>query len=211
MLKDNAVILFQGDSITDCGRDRGQFKSLGTGYPFFLSSMISYNHPDKSYTFLNRGISGNRIVDLYARMKEDIINLHPDVLSVLIGVNDVWHEFSNSQGVDKDKFEKVYSMLLEEVLEFYPNITIALIEPFIMKAGEVANAWDKWSTEMNIRRGIVKSLAEKYNTIFIPLQEEFDRLSQKNSPSYWSADGVHPTDAGHMAIAHQWSKYLSNL
>jgi lysophospholipase L1-like esterase len=208
MFKENALILFQGDSITDCGRDREHHTDLGSGYPFFLSSILSYKHPDKEYSFLNRGISGNRIVDLYARVKEDIINISPDVLSILIGVNDVWHEFQNSQGVSGDKFKKIYAMLLDEVKENNPDITLALVEPFVLKAGEVAQDWDKWLAQMHERQGIVKSLAEEYNAVFVPLQDEFDRLSENHSPAFWAEDGVHPTNAGHMAIAYRWTEYL---
>ena len=103
------VILFQGDSITDCGRDRNVSESIGTGYPRLTAAKLGFENPGE-YTFYNRGISGNRIVDLYARIKLDIINLKPDYMSILIGVNDVWHEVMRKNGVDTKKFEKIYSI-----------------------------------------------------------------------------------------------------
>ncbi|MDR1688656.1 MAG: SGNH/GDSL hydrolase family protein [Clostridiales bacterium] len=209
MINDNAVILFQGDSITDCGRDRNLYKGLGSGYPFFLSSAIGYKYPDKAYTCLNRGVSGNRVVDLYARIKEDIINLKPDMLSILMGVNDVWHEFSWNQGVERKKFERIYRMILDEVLEEIPHLVVILMEPYVLKAGEVANEWDKWNNEMAFRREIVKNISDDYKTVFVPVQEELNKLCETNSPQVWAADGIHPTDAGHMAIAHMWSRCVA--
>lgn len=206
MFKEHSVILFQGDSITDCDRDRNQFKNLGTGYPYFLSSLMKYKHPDKAYTYLNRGISGNRIVDLYARMKEDIINLHPDVLSILIGVNDIWHEFSCKQGVDSEKFEKIYIMLLSEIKEALPELQIVLMEPFVLRAGERSENWNKWKTEMAVRQSIVHRISKEFETVYVPLQDKFNQSSEVLNPSHWAADGVHPTDAGHMLIASQWGK-----
>ena len=110
------TILFQGDSITDCGRNREMITSTGVGYPLLVKAQLGFENPGE-YTFINKGISGNRIVDLYARIKADIINLKPDYISFLIGVNDVWHEFGGHNGVDADKFEKIYTMLIEEIKE----------------------------------------------------------------------------------------------
>ena len=115
-------ILFQGDSITDCGRDSNNDSVLGRGYAHLVSAYLGYSEPGEP-TFINKGISGNRIVDVYARMKRDILNYQPDVMSILIGVNDVWHELGESpNGVDAEKFFKIYSMLIEEVKEALPNI-----------------------------------------------------------------------------------------
>ena len=119
------TVLFQGDSITDCGRGNG----LGNGYPLFVTAELNSKNPNE-YNFINKGISGNRIVDVYARIKADIINLKPDYMSILIGVNDVWHEISYQNGVDADKFYKIYCMLIEEIKEALPNIKITILEPF---------------------------------------------------------------------------------
>jgi len=208
MFKNNAVILFQGDSITDCGRNRATYGDLGNGYPFFLSGMLSYKYPDNGYSFVNRGISGNRIVDLYARLKEDIINIAPDVLSILIGVNDVWHEFTMSQGTTSAKFRRVYSMMLDEIMEHNSDIKLALMEPFVLEAGDVAEDWDKWKNDMSQRQETIKALAMEYDAIFVPLQDEFERLCENHPPEFWAADGIHPTNAGHMVIAHRWIEYV---
>ena len=126
------TILFQGDSITDCGRKREDPADLAKGYPRLVAADIGFDNPGE-YTFYNRGISGNRIVDLYARMKIDLINLNPDYMSILIGVNDTWHEINKQNGVDTAKYERVYSMLIEEVKEALPDIKIMILEPFVLK------------------------------------------------------------------------------
>ena len=107
-------ILFQGDSITDCGRNREDFYGMGEGYPYLIKGTLGMEAPEE-YEFINRGVSGNRIVDLYARIKLDIINLKPDYLCIYIGVNDTWHEISRQNGVDTKKFEMIYVMLIDEI------------------------------------------------------------------------------------------------
>ena len=124
-------ILFQGDSITDAGRSYSDNKNLGFGYARLVEASLGFDEPN--HEFFNRGISGNRVVDLYARIKSDVWNLNPDLLSILIGVNDVWHEFGEQNGVDADKFFKIYSMLIEEVKEALPDIKIMILEPFALK------------------------------------------------------------------------------
>ena len=105
------VILFQGDSITDAGRDRANKFGLGKGYPNFVSGHLGAKYPYQ-FQYINRGISGNRVVDLYARIKMDMINLKPDYMSILIGINDVWHEIFDKNGVAADKFEMVYGLMI---------------------------------------------------------------------------------------------------
>ena len=111
-------ILFQGDSITDAGRSRENDVEIGVGYPLLVKASLGFESHGK-YEFFNRGISGNRIVDVYARIKSDIINIKPDVMSLLIGVNDVWHEFAVENGVDAEKFYKIYDMLYNIVVIIY--------------------------------------------------------------------------------------------
>ena len=108
------IILFQGDSITDCGRSREVDYAMGNGYATFVGGALSAAEP-YAYKFYNRGISGNRVVDLYARMKIDMINLKPDYMSILIGINDVWHELDSKNGVDAAKFEMVYDLMVSEL------------------------------------------------------------------------------------------------
>ena len=131
-------IVFWGDSITDAGRDRsaetdksGYNRYLGCGYAQLIQAALGYDFPDE-YEVLNRGISGNRIVDLYARIKADLINLKPDVISILIGINDVWHEYAHQNGVDAEKFELVYDWIIQEIRESLPNAKILILEPFVL-------------------------------------------------------------------------------
>ena len=126
------IILFQGDSITDCGRSRTSRFSRGDGYATMVTGALSAQEPYK-YTCYNRGISGNRVIDLYARIREDMINLKPDYISILVGVNDVWHERAYKNGVDAEKFEMVYNLMLEELKRDLPNVKIMILEPFLLK------------------------------------------------------------------------------
>ncbi len=204
-------ILFQGDSITDADRSRQDNSRLGVGYPRLVEATLGLQEPAK-YEFLNRGISGNRIVDLYARIKADIINLKPDVMSILIGVNDVWHELGdNPNGVDADKFFKIYSLLIEEIKEALPSIKIMILEPFVLMGPSTVDNWEVFSTEVPKRAMMAKKIAEKYNLTFIPLQNGFDELSKMADCTYWIADGVHPTAKGHEFIKNEWLKAFKTL
>lgn len=204
-------ILFQGDSITDAGRDRQNDAGVGVGYPLLVKAALGFEYPEK-YNFINRGISGNRVVDVYARIKNDILNLKPDVMSILIGVNDVWHEFSESpNGVDAEKYFKIYSMLIEEVKQELPDIKIMIMEPFVLKASATEDNWDTFSSEVKKRAEMAKKISEKYNLPFIELQKGFDELSENTENSYWLGDGVHPTSMGHEYIKNEWIKKFKTL
>ncbi len=204
-------ILFQGDSITDAGRDWNNDSQLGRGYAHLVEAALGFSEPNQ-HEFVNKGISGNRIVDLYARIKRDIINYKPDVMSILIGVNDVWHELGDSpNGVDADKFFKIYSMLIEEIKEALPNIKIMILEPFVLEAGATENNWEFFKTETLKRAEMAKKIAEKFNLPFIPLQAGFDELAKKAPNNYWLGDGVHPTAKGHEFIKNEWLKAYYNL
>ena len=206
-------ILLVGDSITDMGRDRdcGDVSpwSFGKGYPFILESKFSEKDPLKQQ-LINRGISGNRIVDVYARVKSDIWNIAPDVMSILIGVNDVWHEIEQKNGVEIDRFEKVYRMLIEDTKKVLPNLKIMLLEPFVLKGVSTTEKFDQFLQVFEYAK-VVKKLAEEYGLIFIPLQEEFDRQAEKVGEETLLYDGVHPTIAGSTLIANEWLKGFSKL
>ncbi|MBQ8566160.1 MAG: SGNH/GDSL hydrolase family protein [Clostridia bacterium] len=204
-------ILFQGDSITDCGRSWSDNSNLGRGYPHLVEAELGYLEPAK-HEFINRGISGNRVVDLYARIKSDIINLKPDVMSILIGVNDVWHELGdNPNGVDADKFFKIYCMLIEEVKAALPDIKIMILEPFVLKACSTEANWEYFDTETKKRAEMAKRVAEKYGLKFIPLQEGFDKLATLAENNYWIGDGVHPTPKGHSFIKSKWLEAFNEI
>ena len=203
------MILFQGDSITDAHRSREPGGNTGSGYPTLVKAKLGYDAPGQ-YQFLNRGISGNRVVDLYARIKIDLINLKPDVLSILIGINDVWHEEARQNGVDAVKFERVYDMLLTEVEEALPGIRILILEPFVLPGTATENTpesparWEYFSTETPLRAAAARRLAEKHGAAFVPLQERFNEACKLAEPAYWLRDGVHPTAMGHELIARAW-------
>ena len=204
-------ILFQGDSITDSSRTKDSDKSIGIGYPLLLKSELGFAEPEK-YEFINRGINGNRIIDIYARIRNDIINLKPDVMSLLIGVNDVWHEFSPSPcGIDAEKFYKLYDMLIEELKEALPDLKIMIMEPFVLKASDTKDNWETFRSEVEKRAVMSRKIAEKYNLPFIELQKGFDELAKTADASYWLSDGVHPTAMGHQYIKNQWLKTFKTL
>lgn len=204
------TILFQGDSITDAGRSREDNNHMGIGYPTLVSGELSFEYPGR-YVMLNRGVSGNRVVDVYARIKVDILNLKPDIMSILIGVNDVWHEFGNQNGVDAEKYFKIYSMLIEEIKEALPDVKIMILEPFVLKASATEANWETFQAEVQKRAEKAKAVAQKYKLPFIPLQEKFDEAAKLAPNDYWLRDGVHPTTAGHELIKREWIKAFKSL
>ena len=196
------TILFQGDSITDANRSTDNDNERGIGYPTLVSAELGFKYPGE-YKFINRGISGNRIVDLYARIKRDIINIKPDYLTILIGINDVWHELNDRNGVDDKKYFRVYCDLIEEITTMLPGIKIFILEPFVLKASATQKNWNVFRRETEMRAVSAKAVADKFGLTFIPLQENFDEAEKKAEASYWLADGVHPTAAGHELIAKE--------
>lgn len=206
MDKQREVILFQGDSITDCGRarDDGPGSQPGHGYVTLIASKLSYELAEANYQFINRGISGDRVSDLYARWNEDAISLKPKLLSILIGVNDVWRIMSRIPEGVTDRFERAYRHLLDETKEVLPDTRIVLIEPFILKVGATVDGWDEWRARTDAYGETVRKLAEQYGAQFVPLQAAFDAATERAEPGYWLWDGVHPTAAGHELIAREW-------
>ena len=210
------VILFQGDSITDCGRDREKLTHNGRGYPHLVAAQLTADEP-MVYKCINRGISGNRVVDLYSRIKIDMINLKPDYMSILIGINDVWHEYTRQNGVDAEKFEMVYGLIIDELKKALPNLKIMILEPFVLHGSatntdeEHPGRWEHFSAECVLRRQAARRIAEKYGLVFVPLQELLDKVSTDTPEGYWLVDGVHPTPAGHELIKREWLKAFESL
>ena len=201
-------ILFFGDSITDASRNRegeiGSLASFGFGYVIQVAGKILKDAPNK-YTIINKGISGNRICDLHTRVKWDVWKNEPDVLSILIGVNDVWHEIMHNNGVEIDRFEVLYDMLIAETIKRLPNTKIILLEPFVLKGSATEEEYDRF-LEVREYAKVVKKLAEKYDLPFIPLQAKFDEKSEKYGVEPYLYDGVHPNTAGATLIAEEWIK-----
>lgn len=206
------TLVFQGDSITDCGRvtsgGAGYPKDLwGPGYAGIIATRLMGEQPGK-WEIINRGISGNRIVDLYARWRIDTLNFHPDIISMLIGVNDTGHEICNQNGVDVPRYDMFYRMLLDWTLEANPETKFVLMEPFVFPMGNVN---EEWIADVKKRQEVVKKIAEDYNQIFIPLQSVFDAALKDAPQEYWMADGIHPTPAGHQLIVKEWLKAAGDL
>ena len=211
------IILFQGDSITDADRSRTNDLNMGCGYPTLVGAHLGAAYPYQ-YQFYNRGIGGHRVVDLYARIKADMINLKPDYMSILIGINDVWHEIGGHNGVAAEKFEMVYGWMIEELLKEVPGLKLMLLEPFVLPGRSTCSneenpgRWEYFRAETDLRRAAVKRLAEKYNLVFVPLQERFDAANaDASADGYWLSDGVHPTAAGHELIKQAWLEGFAKL
>ena len=205
---DGTVVLFQGDSITDAGRDRAvadpnAARALGSGYPLLAASAALAAHPDRGLRFYNRGVSGNKVPDLAARWAADTVALAPDVLSILIGVNDFWHKLSGGYTGTVEDYEHQYVALLDETRRSLPHVRIIVLEPFVLRCGAVDN---RWFPEFDQRRAAAERVAEHAAATFVPLQAAFDDLSHRRASEYWAVDGVHPTPAGHAVIAERWRR-----
>jgi lysophospholipase L1-like esterase len=205
---DGTVVLFQGDSITDAGRDRAvadpnAARALGSGYPLLAASAALAAHPDRGLRFYNRGISGNKVPDLAARWAADTVALAPDVLSILIGVNDFWHKLSGGYTGTVEDYEHQYVALLDETRRSLPHVRLIVLEPFVLRCGAVDN---RWFPEFDQRRAAAERVAQHAAATFVPLQAAFDDLSHRRASEYWAADGVHPTPAGHAVIAERWRR-----
>lgn len=196
-------ILFTGDSITDWGRWREDPASMGMGYPLILSAFYSRTYPGR-FTFCNTGIAGNRSVDVYARMKKDCWNHHPDVVSLLVGINDVWQGITEGDDLEAERFSKVYRMMAEETKERLPSARIILMEPFVLHGSASDEHWDLFSREVPLRAEAVRQTARDSQVCFLPLQELFWKACQDAPASCWTMDGIHPTPAGHQLIAEAW-------
>lgn len=195
--------LFQGDSITDCGR--GNYENpfaTGCGYPRLLEAELTAR--DGDCQVMNCGIGGNRVVDLLARWKKDCLNLKPDVLTILIGVNDVWHELGNHNGVSAPLFEEVYRIMLRETRAVLPKTRIILMGAYVLHGIATDPEWDTFSGEVKVRRDITCKLAEEFGLDFVDLQQVFEDAQKRYPTEHWTTDGAHLTAAGHWLIAQAW-------
>ncbi len=196
------TILFMGDSITDAGRSREDDCNLGYGYATMTAGKLGCDYPG-TFRFLNRGISGNRSIDLLARIKRDLLNLKPDYMTLLIGVNDVWAELRTHDGVSAEDYEFNVDLLLNRVLKELPELRIILLEPFVLRAAKTEEQFDAFDTEVRLRAQAARRLAEKHGLLFVPLQEMLSAFAAKTSAETVLADGVHPTYVGHELISRR--------
>ena len=196
-----ATVLFQGDSVTDAGRVRILPDDLGVGYPLLVGSWYSAAFPERGVRFLNRGVSGDRVVDLLERWERDCLALRPDVLSILIGVNETWRAFDAGDPTPAQVFERQYRELLERTQAALPATRIALMEPFVLPFPPDREAW---RVDLDPKIQAVRRLARDFGCALVPLDGLFAEAAARREPAFWAPDGVHPTPAGHGLIARAW-------
>lgn len=210
-LKENDIILFQGDSITDGNRGRNSDLNHvhGHGYQYIIAAELTADNLDKNVEFINRGISGNRIADLYGRWAEDCLNLKPTILSILVGVNDIIFNWEHKSGSDPERYEKIYRYLLDEVKKQNPDTLIVIMEPFFgEKNEEELNTFFK--ENIGGYAAAAKKIAEEYGAVFVPLQDMIDSYKEKTDIYNILWDGIHPTTCGHELIARRWKECVKS-
>lgn len=205
-------ILFQGDSITDGGRGRKEDPNhiLGHSYAFLIAANYGAAFPERKLEFFNRGVSGNKVPDLLNRWQTNTVDLAPSVVSILIGVNDVWHPLFYTNGVfSAVDYERSYDELLAQTVAALPKVKIILLEPFVAKGKSTSNDWDVWKKQIKEAQAVVERLGAKYKAPVVKLQRVFDEACKRAPTEYWIWDGVHPTYAGHQLIADEWVRVAS--
>lgn len=196
-------ILFIGDSITDVGRTQTKYGALGHGYPLLISGALTKGYPTEAIEFFNRGISGNQVSDLKTRFETDCLALNPDVVSILIGINDTWHTVGTKQfgtPAAAEKFETDYREILNQLKQARVK-KIILLEPFVLPYPADRKTW---RCDLDPKIQIVRKLALEFDTLFVPLDGIFNQLGIRYVFDKFTLDGVHPTPAGHQVIAKQW-------
>ncbi|MEM1326214.1 MAG: SGNH/GDSL hydrolase family protein [Bacteroidota bacterium] len=209
------TVLFQGDSITDARRDRkayyaNQAHGFGNGYALYAAIQLSGQHPTTDWTFYNRGISGHKVPQLDARWREDVLQLQPDVLSILIGVNDYWHTLNWDYKGTANSYRDDYRKLLERTKKALPNVKLLIAEPFYLAEGTAIDA-PKWKSDFPAYQEVAKGIAKEFDAVFIPFQSVFDEALKTAPTSYWAADGVHPSFAGSYLMATAWLEGFDKL
>jgi lysophospholipase L1-like esterase len=210
----NKVILFQGDSITDWGRNRGKEnapndqQALGSGYVLLAAGVLLDEYSNIRPIIYNRGISGNKVFQLAERWDKDCIDLKPDLVSILVGVNDFWHTLNAGYTGTLETYQNDYRALLERTKKALPGVTLVICEPFVLKCGSVNQ---KWFPAFEGYRAAAKKVAAEFKTIFVPFQSTFDEAAENAPPQYWATDGVHPTVAGAHLMAKAWLKTVFGI
>ena len=199
LLQPNDHILFYGDSITDCGasHDGG---GLGNGYVSLCAALLSARHSNWNLRFTNKGISGNRIGDLEDRLDNDVLQLQPTIVSILIGINDTWRRYDSNDPSPIEDFRESYRRLSRAIVE-RSGARLVLCEPFVLP---VPDDRRQWREDLNPRIDVTREVASDTHAVLLPLDGIFAAAASRTSPAYWAADGVHPSPAGHALIAENW-------
>ena len=206
------LFLFQGDSITDGDRGRNTDPNhiMGHGYAFAVASRVGADFPAAGHTFYNRGISGNRVPDLQKRWQPDTLDLKPDVLSILVGINDTAAAVENKPDLQTtNDFENGYRQLLQDVKRAKPATIFVLGLPFVYPVGKRKENWDLWKEQTRQRAEKVRLLAKEFDAVLVDYPAVFDKALQKAPADYWIWDGIHPTVPAHELMAREWIKQLS--
>ncbi len=211
-------ILFQGDSITDGNRYKSNAwdknHQIGHSYVYIITGLLGMKYPEKHYEFINKGISGNQTTQLLARWENDCLAIEPDLLSVLVGVNDcLFASPAGKSDLSAAKYEENYRKMLQLVRERNPEVKLVLLEPFadIENQQGVASSATIRAAILRSEQKIVRKLAKEFDAIFVPLQSVFDEAMKLREPSYFIWDGTHPTEAGHALIAREWLKATKHI
>ncbi len=201
LIQKNDIILFQGDSITDCGRDRSNLENMGNGYPRMLDMYLKSEFPDFNLKLLNLGISGSRVRDLAMRWQADCLDLTPTLLSVLIGINDTWRRYDQNSPTSAEEYERGLDAILTQARDQYVSLKIVVMEPFLMPYPADKQGWRE---DLDPKIMAARRVAKRHGAIYVPLDGLFASACMHTPDYYWSADGVHPTQAGHGLIARAW-------
>ena len=201
-------IVFQGDSITDAGRDFRNYHNMGNGYPKFASKFISEAHPEREFDFYNFGISGNRTCQVFDRLYKDGIEFQPDIFSILIGINDIWHRYGNNKIATTDaQIETNYRAILERVKR-ETNAKIIMLSPYLLDCEDKTLMREDLKTVLPI----VRKLAQEFADVYVPLDEKFEEaMKTQPEPKFYSADGVHPNQNGAEFIGKLYAEAVDSL
>lgn len=199
-LNENQTVLFIGDSITDCGRSRENPAQLGNGYVDMIAARLNTDFPEFNLNFLNFGISGNRVKDLKARWHEDCLKHKPDILSILIGVNDVWRRYDSDDPTSAEDFLADYREILTSAKKQLA-CQIIMLEPFVLQFPEDRK---KWREDLDPKIAGIRELSLEFADAYVPMDGIYAAASVRQKPAFWAGDGVHPTKPGHQLMADAW-------
>ena len=201
-------LLFQGDSITDAGRDKRNYYDLGNGYPKFAASIIAEKYADTSFEFINLGISGNRTGQLFDRFYSDGIALQPDIISILIGINDIWHRCSPNYILTTDEQIALNYREILKRIKRETNAKIVILSPYVLDSEDK----EPMKKELSTVLPIIRELADEFADAYVPLDELFEKaMETQPEPRYYSADGVHPNENGAKFIAEHYALAIDKI